>query len=112
MHEKSYQGRSYGEEPVEWFAPTNLDIDQWVKACKLGKMEGGWLTTKHHGGFCLWDSEFTDYDVASAPVKTDIVKEFTTKFREAGLKVRITSYNVCYTKLLRRNQRISRKGVW
>ncbi|MCG8688355.1 MAG: alpha-L-fucosidase, partial [Desulfobacterales bacterium] len=87
LQEKTYQGRSNGEEPVEWFAPTGLDIDQWVETCKLAKMEGGWLTTKHHGGFCLWDSEFTDYDVASAPVKTDIVKEFTTKFREAGLKV-------------------------
>lgn len=87
LHEKSYQGRSNGEEPVEWFSPTDLDIDQWIEACKTAKMEGGWLTTKHHGGFCLWDSEFTDYDVASAPVKTDVVKEFTTKFREAGLKV-------------------------
>lgn len=87
LHEKKYQWRAYGEEPVEWFAPTGLDVDQWVETCKLAKMEGGWLTTKHHAGFCLWDSEFTDYDVASAPVKTDIVKEFTTKFRQAGLKV-------------------------
>lgn len=86
-NEGSYQGRSNGEEPVEWFNPSGLDVDQWVEACKIAGMEGGWLTTKHHGGFCLWDSEFTDYDVASAPVKTDIVKEFTDKFRAAGMKV-------------------------
>ena len=80
-------GRSNGEEPATMFAPTGLKIDEWVKACQVARMEGGWLTTKHHGGFCLWDSEFTDYDVASSKDTTDIVRVFTTAFREAGLKV-------------------------
>ncbi|MDO7172498.1 alpha-L-fucosidase [Mariniflexile sp. AS56] len=87
LNSDTYQGRADGTEPVSMFAPTGLNIDNWVKAVKVARMEGGWLTTKHHGGFCLWDSEFTDYDVASSAVKTDIVREFTTKFREAGLKV-------------------------
>lgn len=80
-------GRSTGEEPASMFAPSGLKIDEWVRACTLGRMEGGWLTTKHHGGFCLWDSEFTDYDVASSKDTTDIVRVFTDAFRKAGLKV-------------------------
>ncbi len=87
LNDEEHHGRSRGTEPASMFAPTGLDVEQWVEVCKKAKMEGGWLTTKHHGGFCLWDSEFTDYDVASSGDTTDIVREFTTAFREAGLKV-------------------------
>lgn len=87
LNSEERHGRSSGEEPASMFAPTGLDMDQWVEVCKVAKMEGGWLTTKHHGGFSLWDSEFTDYDVASSGDTTDIVAAFTTAFREAGLKV-------------------------
>lgn len=87
LHSDEYEGRSRGTEPSSMFAPSGLNMDNWVKAVKVARMEGGWLTTKHHGGFSLWDSEFTDYDVASSKDTTDIVREFTTKFREAGLKV-------------------------
>ena len=67
--------------------PTGLDREQWAQVCKNSKMAGDWLTTKHHGGFCLWDSQHTDYDVASSPVKIDVVKAFTDAFRKAGLKI-------------------------
>ncbi|MDN5217000.1 alpha-L-fucosidase [Fulvivirgaceae bacterium BMA12] len=87
LNEEEHHGRSRGTEPPAMFAPAGLDVKQWADVCKLAKMEGGWLTTKHHGGFCLWDSEFTDYDVASSGDTTDIVREFTTAFRNAGLKV-------------------------
>ncbi len=87
LNEEEHHGRSRGTEPASWWAPTGLDVDQWVEACKIAKMEGGWLTTKHHGGFCLWDSHFTDYDVASSQDTTDVVLAFTTAFRNAGMKV-------------------------
>lgn len=87
LNEEEYQGRSRGTEPPSMFNPTGLHMNNWVKAVQVARMEGGWLTTKHHGGFCLWDSEFTDYDVASSGDKTDIVKEFTDAFRKAGLKI-------------------------
>jgi len=87
LNEEEYQGRSRGIEPASMFNPTGLHMNQWVKAVQVARMEGGWLTTKHHGGFCLWDSEFTDYDVASSGDTTDIVKEFTDAFRKAGLKI-------------------------
>ncbi len=56
LHSDEYEGRSRGTEPATMFSPTGLNIGNWVKAVKVARMEGGWLTTKHHGGFCLWDS--------------------------------------------------------
>lgn len=84
---EGYHGRSDGSEPLEMWNPSGLDCEQWAQICVDARMEGGWLTTKHHGGFCLWDSEYTDYDVASSPVKTDVVAAFVKAFRDAGLKV-------------------------
>jgi len=80
-------GRSSGKEPATMWHPTGLDCRQWAQVCIASKMAGGWLTTKHHGGFCLWDSAYTDYDVASSRVKTDVVRVFTDTFRKAGLKI-------------------------
>ena len=82
-----YEGRSRGAEPVDWWNPTGLDTDQWAQVVIDARMAGGWLTTKHHGGFCLWESAYTDYDVASAPVKTDVVRAFVDSFRKRGLKI-------------------------
>ena len=87
LNSKTRHGRSNGKEPVSMWQPTGLDCEQWAQVCKDSKMAGGWLTTKHHGGFCLWDSQHTDYDVASSPVKIDVVKAFTDAFRKAGLKI-------------------------
>ena len=87
LNSEMRHGRSNGKEPVSMWNPTGLDCQQWAQVCKNSKMAGGWLTTKHHGGFCLWDSQYTDYDVASSPVKTDVVKVFTDAFRKAGLKI-------------------------
>ena len=69
------------------FAPTNLDCNQWAKAAKAAKMNYAVFTTKHHDGFCLWDSEVTDYDVASSSYNGDIVKEYVDAFRKEGIKV-------------------------
>lgn len=87
LNTAEYQGRTHGDMPPSMWNPTGLDCDQWAQVCIDSKMAGGWLTTKHHGGFCLWDSAVTDYDVASSPVKTDVVKAFTDAFRARGLKI-------------------------
>jgi alpha-L-fucosidase len=68
------------------FNPTKLDCDQWARACKSAGMTYGILTTKHHDGFCLWDSKYTDYDVANSSVKRDVVGEYVNAFRKQGLK--------------------------
>ncbi|MBO9620473.1 MAG: alpha-L-fucosidase, partial [Niabella sp.] len=72
-------------DPKE-FNPTKLDCNQWAAACKAAGMTYGILTVKHHDGFCLWDSKYTDYDVAASSYKKDIVKEYTDAFRRRGLK--------------------------
>jgi alpha-L-fucosidase len=76
---------SPNHDPKE-FNPAKLDCNQWADACKAAGMTYGILTTKHHDGFCLWDSKYTDYDVANSSVKRDVVAEYVKAFRSRGLK--------------------------
>jgi len=69
------------------FNPTKLDCNQWAKAAKSANMSYGCLTTKHHSGFCIWNTKTTDYNVMNSPLKRDVVKEFADAFRKQGLKV-------------------------
>src|ERR1700712_2183741 len=69
------------------FNPTKLDCKQWAQAAKSANMSYGCLTTKHHSGFCIWDTKTTDYNVMNSPLKRDVVKEYTDAFRAAGLHV-------------------------
>ncbi len=69
------------------FNPTGLDCSQWAQAAKSAHMSYGCLTTKHHSGFCIWNTKTTDYNVMNSALKRDVVKEFTDAFRAQGLKV-------------------------
>ncbi len=69
------------------FNPKKLDCSQWAKAAKSAKMTFGCLTTKHHSGFCIWDTKTTDYNVMNSPFKRDVVKEYVDAFRAQGLGV-------------------------
>ena len=69
------------------FNPAKLDCNQWAAAAKLANMSYGCLTTKHHSGFCIWDTKTTDYHVMNSPAKRDVVKEYAEAFRNRGLKV-------------------------
>jgi alpha-L-fucosidase len=69
------------------FNPVMLDCNQWAKAAKSANMSYGCLTTKHHSGFCIWDTKTTDYNVMNSPLKRDVVKEYAAAFRAQGLKV-------------------------
>jgi alpha-L-fucosidase len=69
------------------FNPTKLNCDQWAKAAKSAHMSYGCITTKHHSGFCIWDTKTTDYNVMNSPLKRDVVKEYADAFRANGLKV-------------------------
>lgn len=75
------------EMPASAFNPTKLNCDQWAKAAKSANMTYGCITTKHHSGFCIWDTKTTDYNVMHSPLKRDVVKEYTDAFRKNGLKV-------------------------
>ena len=75
------------DAPVSLFNPTRLDCKQWAAAAKSAHMSYGCLTTKHHSGFCIWDTKTTDYNVMNSPLKRDVVREYTDAFRAQGLKV-------------------------
>ncbi|MGQ8336222.1 alpha-L-fucosidase [Sunxiuqinia sp. A32] len=74
------------DAPASLFNPTKLDCDQWAKAAKSANMTYGCLTTKHHSGYCIWDTKTTDYNVMNSPLKRDVVREYVNAFRKNGLK--------------------------
>lgn len=67
------------------FDPVKFDAKDWVKLMKDGGMNYIILTSKHHDGFSLWPSQYTEYDMANTPSKRDIVKELSTATKNAGL---------------------------
>ncbi|RBM12138.1 alpha-L-fucosidase [Streptomyces sp. PT12] len=69
------------------FEPDLYDPRAWARAAKDAGMRYVVLTTKHHEGFCLWDSKLTDYTAVHAPIGRDLVREFTDAVRAEGLKV-------------------------
>jgi alpha-L-fucosidase len=75
------------EASPDLFNPAKLDCNQWAETAKAANMSYGCLTTKHHSGFCIWDTKTTDYNVMNSPCKRDIVKEYADAFRKQGLKV-------------------------
>ncbi len=88
----TYTNREWGDgsENPAIFNPTELDCRQWARAAKAGGFKLMILTAKHHDGFCLWPSKFTDHSVRKSPWRNgagDVVKEFVAACRAEDLKV-------------------------
>ena len=79
----------FGNEDPKLFNPSNLDCRQWARVCKQSGMRGIIFTAKHHCGFCMWPSAYTEYSVKNSPWKNgqgDVVRELAEACREEGLE--------------------------
>lgn len=71
----------------EIFNPDMFNPTEWAKKAKAAGMKYAVITTKHHEGFCMFGSEYTDYDVMDTPYGKDIIKEWVEAFRAEGLGI-------------------------
>lgn len=69
------------------FNPDRFDAKEWARIAKSAGMKYAVLTAKHHDGFCLYDSAFTDFKSTNTPMKRDIVREFVDAFRAENIKI-------------------------
>lgn len=81
MNNESYQ------KYFDHFNPDLYNPAEWARKAKEAGMKYVVLTAKHHEGFCLFDSQFTDYKATNAPIGRDLIKEYVEALRAEGLKV-------------------------
>ena len=71
----------------KYFNPDLYDPREWARMAKAAGMKYAVFTSKHHEGFCMWDSQFTDYKCTNTPAGRDLLREFVDAFRAEGLRV-------------------------
>ena len=76
------------------FNPTNFDARQWARTAREAGMKYVVFTTKHHDGFCMWDTRQTDFNIMRSPFGRDVVKELAAACRQEGLEFG-TYHSVC-----------------
>ncbi|HEX2573062.1 MAG TPA: alpha-L-fucosidase [Polyangia bacterium] len=105
----TFTGRDYdeGRAPASLYAPTALDVRQWVRTARRAGMRYAVLTAKHMNGFCLWPSAGSDYGVATGGDQTDVVGAFAAACREEGI-----APGIYYCILDARNERPGHRVDW
>ncbi len=88
----TFTGKEWGtgKEDIALFKPQNLDANQWVKVARSGGMKLVMLTAKHHDGFCLWQTQTTEYSVKNTPWKNgkgDVLRELAEAVKKENLKL-------------------------
>lgn len=85
----TFSGKEWTGEPhpVEFFRATTVDTDQWARTAKEAGMTYISFLTKHHDGFCLWDTETTDLKVTNAPLGKDVLAMLRKSCDKYGIKL-------------------------
>lgn len=81
--------KKYAETYMPRFNPDLYDARAWVRAAKAAGMKYMVLTTKHHEGFCMWDTKTTDFKITNTDFRRDVVREYVEACRAEGMKVGI-----------------------
>ena len=71
------------------FNPQGLDVEEWVLLAKNAGMKYLCFTAKHHDGFCLWDTKYTDYNIVNTPYGKDVLKELSLACKKHGIALSI-----------------------
>lgn len=79
--------RRFYEELPKTLRPRRWDFDHLAELARLAGFQYAVLTSKHHNGFCLWDTETTDFSIMNTPYGQDLVQQYTDAFRRPGIKV-------------------------
>lgn len=87
MHRARIPVKEY-EQLASRFNPVKFNADEWVKLARSAGMKYIVITSKHHDGFCMWDSKITDYDIVDAtPFRRDVLAELSEACRRQGIRL-------------------------
>jgi alpha-L-fucosidase len=82
------------DQLYEQFNPTRFDAEEWVRIAQDAGMKYLVITSKHHDGFCIWDTQFTDYNIMHAPFGRDVLKELSAACKKHDLAF-CTYHSIC-----------------
>ena len=86
LYREHLEQKEYARRACKW-NPENYDPKLWAKIARKAGVRYACLTTRHHDGYCLWDTGYTDYSCACQAPKRDFVREYVEAFRAEGLRV-------------------------
>ncbi|MEQ8580457.1 MAG: alpha-L-fucosidase [Marinoscillum sp.] len=100
----------YMNELPKTFYPDKFDPDEWARLFKLTGAEYVVFTTKHHNGFCMWDTKTTEFNIMNTPYGQDITGMLVKSLRKFGLKVGFYYSPEDFSFIYQQGHLISRKG--